>query len=81
MKPAKSLGTTDPQHFLPHPLSLQTCRGPRGPEGPWARRQTFFRREVEELIHLMRLQLNLRDDCLARGINLEEESNTVFKNQ
>lgn len=26
----------------------------------------------------MRLQLNLRDDCLARGINLKEEFQTQF---
>lgn len=34
-------------------------------EGAQERRQTFFGREVEELIHFVRLQLNLRDDCLA----------------
>lgn len=51
---------------------------PGGPEGHGERTQTFLGREVQELIHFVRLQLDLRNNGLARRIHLKEGLQTQF---
>lgn len=72
---ASYVGATNPSTPSHTPFPFRPCTDTwRGEE----RTQTFLGREVEELIHFVRLQLDLRNNGLARRIDLKEEFHTQF---